>query len=516
MVLLIHPPVCKPGEPPAGIAKLAGVLKHHGIRFNAVDMNLETLTAMPAPDFPAEDTWSRRAYRHRFEHLDALTRWPIYSHMSRYRRAVGDINRLLSIKGQSTGVHLSLNNYDDPDHRAVSSRELIQAAEFPEKNLFYDYFSTRLTELMDLESPGLVGVSLNFMSQAACTFAMTGFLKRRFPGIKIVLGGGLVTSWIRRPSWKNPFRGLVDDMIAGPGEGPLLNMLGKADSNPCHLPDYTPFTDGRYLAPGRILPYSASTGCYWNRCRFCPEKAENTPYQPISPATAAQQILTLADTCEPTLIHMTDNAVSPAVMKALVALKQPVPWYGFARFTRHLLDPDFCRELKRSGCVMLKLGVESGSQKVLDELEKGVKLDMMSAALKQLKAAGIAAFVYLLFGTPAESPEEALQTLDFTVRHHDCISFLNLAVFNLPVFAPDTARLKTDAFYEGDLQLYRQFTHPGGWDRLQVRRFLDRQFKKHPAVAPILRNLPPHFSSNHAPLFVMARSQDTDGRQSTH
>ena len=41
------------------------------------------------------------------------------------------------------------------------------------------------------------------------------------------------------------------------------------------------------------------------------------------------------------------------------------PWYGFVRVTRRLADEDFCRALKLSGCVMLKLGLESGDQGVL-------------------------------------------------------------------------------------------------------------------------------------------------------
>ena len=54
------------------------------------------------------------------------------------------------------------------------------------------------------------------------------------------------------------------------------------------------------------------------------------------------------------------------------------PWYGFSRITPDLADLDFCRALKDSGCVMLKLGLESGDQAVLDSLEKGITLDLAS------------------------------------------------------------------------------------------------------------------------------------------
>ena len=50
--------------------------------------------------------------------------------------------------------------------------------------------------------------------------------------------------------------------------------------------------------------------------------------------------------------------------------------------------------------------------------------------------AGIATYVYLLFGTPSESLTEARATLDFTVKHSQAIDFLNLAIFNLPLCGP--------------------------------------------------------------------------------
>ena len=51
---------------------------------------------------------------------------------------------------------------------------------------------------------------------------------------------------------------------------------------------------------------------------------------------------------------------------------------------------------------MLKLGLESGDQKVLEDMSKGTDLELVSATLANLKAAGILTFVYLLFGTHYE------------------------------------------------------------------------------------------------------------------
>ena len=325
----------------------------------------------------------------------------------------------------------------------------------------------------------------------------------------LILGGGLVTSWMRRPAWQNPFKGLVDHFVAGPGEGPLLSIMGVRDTRSGEIgnlhctPCYDPLPVKDYFAPGAILPYASSSGCYWNKCSFCPERAEGNAYVPVAIETMIADLQALVKQCRPVLIHLVDNALSPAVMKAIAEHPPGAPWYGFARITHHLTDLDFCLALKRSGCVMLKLGLESGDQAVLDAMQKGIDLEEASAALKTLRKSGIATYVYLLFGTPPESLGEARATCDFIVRHHDEIEFLNVAIFNLPVSGPDTMKLETKMFYEGDLSLYVDFEHPRGWNRKQVRQFLDKEFKRHPAVAPILRRDPPVFTSNHAPFFVM-------------
>jgi len=152
---------------------------------------------------------------------------------------------------------------------------------------------------------------------------------------------------------------------------------------------------------------------------------------------------------------------------------------------------------------MLQLGLESGDQTVLDFLQKGIHLEEVSSVLKNLKKAGIATYVYLLFGTPPETLNEAQKTLEFTVKHYDCIRFLNLALFNMPTYGPEAWKLETKIFYEGDLSLYMDFDHPKGWSRQRIRQFLDKEFKRQPAIASILRRDPPVFTSNHAPFFVM-------------
>jgi hypothetical protein len=501
-VILIYPPVAKSCEPPAGVARLAGALKQHGVPTVVVDANLEGLLNLLDQPRGASDTWTSRAYRHLPAHLCLLRGPEGYLNAARYRKAVLDVNRVIEKSIRESTVRVSLVNYSDSALSPLRSRDLVRAAESPEVSPFCTYMRERFRRILKEVDPGVVGFSLNFLSQALSTFSMIGLVKQEHPKVRVMLGGGLVTSWMRRPGWKNPFSGLVDDMVAGPGESHLLSLFGRREERRWYTPDYTSLPGRDYFAPGLILPYSASSGCYWQRCSFCPEKAEHNPYDPVPCGEAVREVSGLAASLKPVLVHFLDNAMSPALLGEIAGRGLGIPWYGFVRITRHLENADFCHALKRSGCVMLKLGLESGDQDVLDEMQKGIDLETASRVLKNLERAGIGTYVYLLFGTPAETPERARRTLDFTVRHGSCIDFLNLAVFNMPACGPEAEKCDVRPFYEGDLSLYTDFVHPSGWDRPLVRSFLDKEFKRHPVIASILRREPPLFTSNHAPFFV--------------
>jgi radical SAM superfamily enzyme YgiQ (UPF0313 family) len=500
-MLLIHPPVAKTGEPPAGLAKLAGALKYHQIRHSILDANLEALFHRIQHPMSDPDPWSRRAQRHLSHHLAFLTQGKAFSNLDRYIRTVKDLNRVVQTAQPQFEGSVTLVDYEDRRFSPVRSADLIRAAENPEHNPFFDYFSARLDGLLKDRQPSLIGLSLNYLSQALCTFAIVGYIRKKAPGLRIIMGGGLVTSWMATPEWHNPFGGLIDELIAGPGEKPLLSSQGIERLKEGYGPEYESFTHNRYLSPGFILPYSASRGCYWNRCSFCPEHAEGNRYHPTPPHQVITELEALIRQTKPVLVHLLDNALSPALLRQLCQSPISVPWYGFTRFFEDLTDLDFCLALKRSGCSLLKLGLESGDQMVLDRMGKGIDLKKASTALQNLKKAGVATYLYLLFGTPAEDLLRARQTLDFIAQHHRLIKFLNLAIFNLPINSPDSMSLETEDFYEGDLSLYRQFRHPLGWQRKKVRQFLDQEFKRHQAIAPILRRNPPFFTSNHAPFF---------------
>lgn len=508
-MLLINPPVVRACEPPLGVARLAALLRGCGVPVRALDLCAEgfawLLSREAAPE-AVPDSRTRLALRRVDANLLALRSSDGYASPERHGRAVNELQRALGAVSavRSPSAVVSLADYGDAVLSPLRKADLAAAAARCEENPFYPFFAERIDAVLSERGSRTVGLSVNFLSQALCAFAIVGFLKRTRPETRIVLGGGLITSWLAqgRLTASETFGGLVSALIPGDAEDALPAFLGVSRNGASPAPDFSDFSGIRYFAPGLILPYNFSYGCPWRRCVFCPEKAEGGAYKGARTDAAVAQVRALAERHDPVLLHFTDNEIGPAYLRALARTPPGVPWYGFARFSRELLDPGLCRALASSGCRMLQLGLESGSQAVLDALDKGTRLAEIDRILANLKAAGIGVYAYLLFGTPAEDRRSAEETRVFVAARADLIDFLNIAVFNLPLASPEAASLRTRPFYDGDLSLYAEFEHPSGWHRSAVRAYLRKEFEADPLIRPIVLRNPSAFTSSHAPFFL--------------
>ena len=95
----------------------------------------------------------------------------------RYRQAVMDVNRVLHMAGLPHEAAISLSNYGSTRLSPVRSADLIRAAEAYEANPFHAIFSEQLSAMFSRWEPAVVGMSINFMSQALCAFAMIGWIR---------------------------------------------------------------------------------------------------------------------------------------------------------------------------------------------------------------------------------------------------------------------------------------------------------------------------------------------------
>jgi hypothetical protein len=505
-MLLISPPASRICEAYPALARLSGALKAHDIPCRILDGNLEGLMHMINSEVLDNDTWTKRAVKGKEYSLSILTSGEGYTNFDTYKSHIKRLNRLLEKSNLNKGHEITLANYQDKTLSPLKSVDLKHSADNFEENPFYSWFSSRIPEIIEeTESEGhkikYIGLSVTFLSQAISAFSIAGFIRRIRPDIKIIWGGGLITSLAGATGSKNLFPG-KDIIVPGPGERPLLELFEIKSDNNFYIPNYEFALQNKYLSPGFILSYNTSVGCPWKKCTFCPEKYEDNPYIQEHHTKVTRELKTLARQYKPVLVHLTDSEISPAMLKAIVVDPPGSDWYGFCRFTKLLTNKQFCKNLSLSGCRMLSLGLESGDEAVLKAMKKGINLKDVPLILENLKEAGIGTYVYVLFGTPEEDREAALRTRDFVAKNAHLIDFINAAIFNLPVNSKEAQYLTTDQFYEGDLSLYTGFKHPTGWGRKEIRQFLKRDFSSIPEIREILNRVPPVFDSSHAPFFL--------------
>ena len=80
------------------------------------------------------------------------------------------------------------------------------------------------------------------------------------------------------------------------------------------------------------------------------------------------------------------------------------------------LKPELLKLMKRSGCVQIDIGVESGSPKILQALRKGETVEMLETAVNNIKRAGIRVLCSFVIGSPEEADEDIQETINFIKR----------------------------------------------------------------------------------------------------
>jgi radical SAM superfamily enzyme YgiQ (UPF0313 family) len=104
-----------------------------------------------------------------------------------------------------------------------------------------------------------------------------------------------------------------------------------------------------------------------------------------------------------------------AFCEELIARKLPIQWFGNAR-ADNLTDAAFVHRLKRAGCWMLALGIESESDQVRKDMVKRLERQKIQAAFRNMRDAGIRSFAFFIFGYPGETPATMEQTIDYAIE----------------------------------------------------------------------------------------------------
>lgn len=164
------------------------------------------------------------------------------------------------------------------------------------------------------------------------------------------------------------------------------------------------------------------------------------------------------------------------------------------------VDREMLFALKRAGCQRIQFGVESGSDRILKVLKKGITTEQAESALKLAREAGIFTYASFMLGNPGETREEILQTIRFALRlDPDFVDFsitMPLPLTELYRRGREAGIIKGDPWREFVLKPTIDFVPPfweENFDREELETLLRQAFHsfylRHRYVLRTLKNI---------------------------
>ncbi len=182
------------------------------------------------------------------------------------------------------------------------------------------------------------------------------------------------------------------------------------------LVDFDQYRSAWLVHHGRFSLNMASTrGCPFH-CNWCAKPIWGQRYAMRSPASVADEMALLKAVANPDHIWFADDifGLRPGWVaefaREIASRDGRIPFTIQSRVD--LMTGDAVRGLKEAGCEEVWLGAESGSQRVLDAMDKGTRVDDIFAARARLRNAGIRASFFVQFGYPGETWHDIEATLD--------------------------------------------------------------------------------------------------------
>ncbi|NUO79963.1 B12-binding domain-containing radical SAM protein [candidate division KSB1 bacterium] len=155
-------------------------------------------------------------------------------------------------------------------------------------------------------------------------------------------------------------------------------------------------------------------GCPF-RCNWCAKPIYGDRYNSRSPENVVEEMLGLRKNFQPEHIWFADDifGLKPGWVErfgeAVQAANVATPFKIQARVD--LLHEEVVAGLKKAGCKTVWVGAESGSQKILDAMDKGTTVEQIYATAARLKRHGVEVCFFLQFGYPGETDEDIEKTI---------------------------------------------------------------------------------------------------------
>ena len=324
-----------------------------------------------------------------------------------------------------------------------------------------EIFDMRLCDLDQLSLDDTLCVGITVMTGPMITYGLEFARRVRIYDSKIpIVWGGVHPSLLPEQTAKNRN---VDVVVRGEGEMTFLDLVrsfdsgeqidevkgitfskaGKIISNPDRefidlnkIPIELPYDiielEKYWL---EVFPVHTSRGCP-HQCSFCYNLAFNKcSYRCKSAKRVLDEIEYLIEKFGAKRISFvwednffTNRKRVEEICKGIIKRNLDIQWDAFCRFDYAAsFDDRFLQLLESSGCVYLSFGGESGSQEVLDKIDKGTRIDQIIKVTKKFSKTQIAQITSFMIGIPGETDEQVKATYDLI----DYLARINpKAVFN--------------------------------------------------------------------------------------
>ena len=306
-----------------------------------------------------------------------------------------------------------------------------------------------MAAIVAAERPDVFGIT-STTAQATRAFALAKAVKARSPESFVVLGGPHASSLPERSLQECE---ALDAVVFGEGEQTILDIMDRLaareslegvhgtayrdpggivvnasrelvdDLDTIPFPAWDLIPMQKYVAstwfPNKVKQYAnifTSRGCPYG-CTFCGAKTTWTrKFRARSPENVIAEMEEVYGRFGIPNFFISDDLFTLKRQRvfeicSLILEKQlPITWTCLSRV--NTVDAEMLAFMKRAGCYLISYGLESGSQDVLDKLDKGTTVEQGIKAVEMTKAAGIKVFGSFMIGSPGETTE----TVEATIR----------------------------------------------------------------------------------------------------
>jgi anaerobic magnesium-protoporphyrin IX monomethyl ester cyclase len=219
---------------------------------------------------------------------------------------------------------------------------------------------------------------------------------------------------------------------------PERTKIADLDSIP--WPDRSQIDQARYINVWRekhgmgSVNMITARGCPY-KCNWCSHAVYGYTHRRRSYLDSAAELEHIMETYQPDQVWYADDVFTIShpwlfgYAKELKRRNLRVPFETISRADRMMKD-EVLQTLADMGCYRIWIGSESGSQRILDGMERGVKVEQVVWAANAAKRYGIQVGMFLMWGYPGEQLEDIEATVDLVSK---CQPDIHLTTVAYPI-----------------------------------------------------------------------------------